>query len=341
MYYILHGEDEFSRTREVNKMRAKMGDPQLADLSISRFDGRKITMGELRHACDAIPFLSDKRLVIVEGLLARLEPRRRKGGDEEEVGEEESNPDLAKELKEYLEHVPETTRLVFVETKALSKSNPILKLVQSDKKRAYVKEFQPPKESALPRWIQEHVGEKGGEIEPDAIRELAANIGSDLRLMDNEIDKLLAFCGSAPIGVEDVRALVASVRESNIFELVDAIGARETSTALRLLHAQLEQNAAPLYLLTMITRQFRLLVQVKDLRTRGLMPAAIAEQLKTSPFVVNKIIPQIPNFSMPQLETIYRKLLDTDLAMKTSRSDSVVALDTLIVDLTHSSYSAP
>jgi DNA polymerase-3 subunit delta len=336
MYYILHGEDEFSRTREVNKMRAKMGDPQLADLSISFFDGRKITLGELQHACDAIPFLSDKRLVIVEGLLARFEPRRRKRGDEEagEEGEEESNPDLAKELKEYLERVPETTRLVFVETKALSKTNPILKLAQSDKKRAYVKEFQPPKESALPRWIQERVSEKGGEIEPDAIRELAAHIGSDLRLMDNEIDKLLAFSGSAPIGVEDVRTLVASVRESNIFELVDAIGARETSAALRLLHAQLDQNAAPLYLLTMITRQFRLLVQIKDLRTRGLVPAAIAEQLKQSPFVVNKIIAQAPNFTMPQLEAIYGKLLDTDLAMKTSRSDPIVALDLLIVDLT-------
>ncbi len=337
MYYILHGEDEFSRTREVNKMRAKMGDPQIADLSISFFDGRKITLGELQHACDSVPFLSDKRLVIVEGLLARFEARRRKGGDEEagEEGEEQSHPELAKELKEYLERVPETTRLVFVETKALSKTNPILKLAQSNKKGAYVKEFQPLRESALPQWVQERVGEKGGEIEPGAVRELAAQLGSDLRLMDNEIDKLLAYCGSAPIGVEDVRALVALVRESNIFDLVDAIGARETSTALRLLHGQLDQNAAPLYLLTMITRQFRLLVQVKDLRSRGLLPAAIAEQLKARPFVVSKIMAQAPNFSMPQLESIYRRLLDTDLAMKTGRSDPVVALDMLIVDLTH------
>ncbi len=337
MYYILHGEDEFSRTREVNKMRAKMGDPQIADLSISFFDGRKITLGELQHACDSVPFLSDKRLVIVEGLLARFEARHRKGGDEEagEEGEEQSHPELAKELKEYLERVPETTRLVFVETKALSKTNPILKLAHSIKKGAYVKEFQPPKESALPQWVQERVDEKGGEIEPGAVRELAAQLGSDLRLMDNEIDKLLAYCGSAPIGVEDVRALVASVRESNIFDLVDAIGARETSTALRLLHGQLDQNAAPLYLLTMITRQFRLLVQVKDLRSRGLLPAAIAEQLKARPFVVSKIMAQAPNFSMPQLESIYRRLLDTDLAMKTGRSDPIVALDMLIVDLTH------
>ncbi len=336
MYYILHGEDEFSRTRQVNEMRAKMGDPQFADLNISLLDGRKITLGELQHACDAMPFLADKRLVIVEGLLARLEPRRRKGGEEEakEESEEESNPDLAKGLKEYLERLPETTRLVFLETKTLSKTNPILKQALGEKKRAFVKDFEPPKESALPQWIEARVAEKGGAMDPEAIRELAIHVGTDLRLMDNEIDKLLAYSGSAPVQVEDVRALVASVRETNIFELVDKIGERDTHTALRLLHEQLDQEAKPLYLLTMINRQFRLLVQIKDLTARGQTPAAIAEKLKLNPFVVTKTVAQARNFTMPQLDAIYGKLLETDLAIKTSRSDPVVALDTLVVDLT-------
>ncbi len=336
MYYILHGEDEFSRTLQLDKMRAKMGDPQFADLNISLLDGRRTSLGELQHACDAVPFLSDKRMVIVEGLLARLEPRRRKGAEEEpkEEDQEESNADLVEGLKAYLERLPESTRLVFLETKTLSKSNPILKNAQGKKEIAYVKEFQPPKASALPHWITERAAEKGGAIEDDAARELAAHVGSDLRLLDNEIDKLLVYAGSAAIRGEDVRALVASVRETNIFELVDAIGDRETTRALRLLHEMLDQNAHPLYLLTMIHRQFRLLMQVKDLTVRGLAHAAIVQKTRQSPFVMEKVEKQAPKFTLPQLEATYARLLETDLAIKSSRSDPIVALDTLVVDLT-------
>src|SRR5919109_1457031 len=98
MYYILHGEDELTRSEAVDKLRAKMGDPQFADLNTAQFDGRKITLGELQHACDSVPFLTDKRLVIVEGMLARVEPRRGKANEEGKETEEESNPTLAKDL---------------------------------------------------------------------------------------------------------------------------------------------------------------------------------------------------------------------------------------------------
>jgi DNA polymerase-3 subunit delta len=335
MYYILHGEDEFSRSEEVKKMRAKMGDPQFADLNITLFDGRKVSLAELQHACDAVPFLSDKRLVIVEGMLARFDPRRKKS--EEDAGEEieeEANPQLSKELKGYLTQLTGTVRLVFVESKTLAKNNPILKHAESEKKKAYVKEFKVPAERALPKWIQERVNAKGGTIEIDAVNELAAHVGSGLRLLDNEIEKLLAYRGKEAIRADDVRALVASVRESNIFELVDALGRRETDVALNLLHGQLDHNAAPQYLLSMITRQFRLLLQVKDLAARGLTLNAAREQLQLHPFVAQKTWTQALNFTLPRLEAAHQKLLDTDLAIKTGRSEPVLALDVLIVDLT-------
>ncbi len=333
MYYILHGEDEFSQTEQVNKFRAQMGDPQFADLNIAQFDGRKVTLGELQHACDAVPFLSDRRLVIVEGMLARLDPRHGKG-DAEESAETEANPTFAKDLKEYLARLPESTRLVFVESKTLAKNNPILKQAESDNKNAHVKAFGELKPRALPKWIQDRVKEKGGTIEPGAVEELGTHVGTDLRLIDNEIDKLLTYRNGETIRAEDVRALVASVRESDIFALVDALGRREGGNALKLLHAQLDHNAAPIYLLSMIVRQFRLLLQMKDLAARGKPLAAAREQLKLHPFVAEKTWNQALNFSLPQLEAIYQRLLDTDVSIKTGRSEPVVALDMLVVELT-------
>ncbi|MEW5716993.1 MAG: DNA polymerase III subunit delta [Chloroflexota bacterium] len=334
MYYIFHGEDEFSKTEQINQLRAKMGDPQFADLNTTQLDGRKIALSELTHACDAVPFLADRRLVIVEGMLARLEPRRKKS--EEEAGEEleeETNPDLAKELAAYLPRLPETTRLIFVEAKTLAKNNPILKHAAADK-TAYVKEFSAPDAKRLPKWIQDRVKSKNGAIQPDAVNELAAHVGNDLRLLDAEIEKLLTYRANQPIRGEDVRALVASVSESNIFDLVDAIGRRETTAALKLLHAQLAHNAAPMYLLTMITRQFRLLLQTRDFAARGKTAEQAAAQLKMHPFVAKKTWAQSLNFSLPQLEAIYQKLLDADIAIKTGRNEPMLALDLLVVELT-------
>lgn len=328
MYYILYGEDEFSRTEEIKKMRAKMGDRQFADLNITQFDGRKVTLGELQHACDTVPFLTDKRLVIVEGLLARLEPRRVSPAPPSTGGDK-----LAKELKEYLAHLPETTRLVFSEAGTLAKNNPILKYAEGDQ-RAHVKEFKLPTARALPKWIQERVKAKGGTIEANAVSELAAHVGSDLRLLDNEIAKLLTYRRNEPIRAEDVRALVTSAGEADIFALVDAIGRRETAVALELLHAQLDHGAAPVYLLTMIVRQFRLLLQMKDLAARGLTRDAACAQLKLLPFVAEKTWNQTSRFTLPQLESAYQKLLETDLAIKTGRSEPIVALDVLVAELT-------
>ncbi|MBM3130116.1 MAG: DNA polymerase III subunit delta [Chloroflexi bacterium] len=334
MYYIFHGEDEFSRAEQVQKFRAQMGDPQFAELNTAHFDGRKLALGELMHACDAVAFLSDKRLVIVEGMLARFDPRRKKGEDASgESIEEEANPDLAKGLAAYLPRLPETTRLVFVEAKTLAKNNPIIKHAATDT-RAHVKEFSAPDLRSLPKWIAEHVKQKGGAIEPDAVNELVAHIGNDLRLLDNEIEKLLTYRANQPIRGQDVRAVVASVTESSVFDLVDAIGRRETDKAMRLLHDQLSHNAAPIYLLAMITRQFRMLIQLRDLAERGKPLDQAAAQLKMHPFVAKKTAEQSRNFSLPQLEAIYQKLLDADIAIKTGRSEPMLALDLLVVELT-------
>jgi DNA polymerase III subunit delta len=334
MYYIFHGEDEFSKTEQINQLRAKMGDPQFADLNTTQLDGRKVSLSELTHACDAVPFLADKRLVIVEGMLARLEPRRKRGEDEAggEV-EEEANPGLAKELAAYLPRLPETTRLIFVETKILAKNNPILKHVAEDK-TAHVKEFSAPDAKQLPKWIQDRVKTKGGAIQADAVNELAAHVGNDLRLLDGEIEKLLTYRANQPICAEDVRTLVASVGESSIFALVDAISERKTKLALQLLHEQLSHKAEPPQLFGMIVRQFRLLLQIKDFAARGKTVEQAAAQLKMHPFVAKKTWAQSLNFSLPQLEAIYQKLLDTDIAIKTGRNEPMLALDLLVVELT-------
>jgi DNA polymerase-3 subunit delta len=312
MYYVLHGEDEFSCSEVLAEMKAKMGDPAMADLNTTVLDGSKVTLAELMHACDTMPFLADRRLVIVEGLLTRLE-----GGGKGKADRGKEHPawkkEYLEELTAYLKRLPETARLVFVEGESISPNHPVLDMALANKERGYAREFRLPTSGKLRRWITDRVERKEGEIEASAAEELAAFVGSDLRLLDQELDKLISYVDRArPITKADVHLL------------------------LNLLHRLLEGGEHPLSLLGMIVRQFRIMIQVKDLAERGVPPSKIDAQLGLHRFVAEKGLRQSRNFSMEQLETIYRKLLETDLAIKTGQMDQVLALDMLIVGLSKS-----
>src|SRR5581483_4976758 len=209
LLYIYHGEDDFTRAEHLKKLRVEMGDPQFADLNTTTLDGKTLSFGELRHHADAIPFLSDKRLVIVEGMLARLDPRRKADEEgEDDGGEQEANSELKQQLLDYLPNLPATTLLVFVENKKLHANNAILKFAEKDKKNAQVKLFTAPSADALPEWVIEHVEKKGGSIEFSAANDLALFIGADLRALDSEIEKLILYRNGGAIRRDDVRAMV-------------------------------------------------------------------------------------------------------------------------------------
>jgi DNA polymerase-3 subunit delta len=316
-FYVFHGSDELTRTETLADFRSRLGPADTADLNTTYLDGRKASLPELRHACDAIPFLADKRLVIVEGLLTRAAKREM----------------LLDKLTEYLGQLPETTRLVFVEEKPLPASHPILRLAEGDA-RGYAKRFDPPDAKALPRWIVERVRKHGGEIEPRAAAQLAAAVDADLRLLDQEVIKLVTYVNAErPITAEDVEEIVPYAQAAVIFDLVDALGRRDGRTAAQTLHRLLDAGEHPLGLLAMIVRQFRLLIQVKELKAEGANAQTIAKELGIHPFPARKLHGQAAHFTAAQLEAVYRHLLETDVGIKSGEIEAEVALDLLVAGL--------
>jgi len=319
MFYIFHGDDEFSRAEQIAVFKEKVGDATVRDLNVTQFDAR-VTFSELRHAADAIPFLADKRLVIVEGLLTRLGESRSK-----------SDKEYLDKLKEYLPFLSDSTRLVFVEPKLLPKNNALLKLAAKQEGKT-VLEFVMPKDAT--QWIGRRVKKHGGEIEPRAAATLARMTGNNLRRLDAEIHKLVTYVDAArPISEDDVTLMVSAAIEANVFALVDALGVRDGKQAMQELHRLIDLGENPLGLLAMITRQFRLLIQVKELMGQSISQAEMAKVLGQHPFVVEKITRQSRNFTMEQLERIYHYLLEMDVAIKTGETGDVLALDLLVVGL--------
>jgi len=343
VFYILHGDDEFSLGEKLADLRKSLtGDDQaMAELNTTILDGNRTTLGEIRHACDSIPFMAGHRLVIVHGLLSHLVSRRTgKGQSHSTDNMPADNVPAAKkaflkDLAAYLPALPPSTHLIFVENQVLRDAHPILKVAQTPGQQLATIEIRRlPRQESLSGWIQQRVGSRGGDFNREASDLLAALVGRDLRLLDQEIDKLLIYADGRQVTVEDVRVLVSLARQADIFDLVDYVGRRETGPAMRVLHRMLEEEAEPLYLLAMLARQVRILIQVSELYQQQMLRQQIARRIKQHPFAVEKGLKQARNFSSDQLAAAHQCLVETDWKIKTGQLEPVLALDMLVVSLT-------
>jgi len=341
-FYLVHGLDEFAGAEFVEKLTAQMGDPALASLNTLALDGRTLTLAEVRAACDTLPFLTARRIVLIEGWLTRLLSRAEAAEEAEGEADEADAPrsagagSSAKEtmaaLAEYLPQLPPSTALVMVEKRDLPERNVILKAA-AGAEWALVKHFDLAQGDALVKWIRTRAKKAGGEFSREAAEALA-EVEPNPRALDHEILKLLTYVAFArAVEVDDVETLTPAGGEARIFDLVDAIGQQRGPVAIRELH-KLLVTQEPLYVLSMIVRQYRLLLQAKELLNGRAGEGEIAAALKQKPYPTGKICAQARNFSLERLESIYRHLLDYDTGIKTGQIEAAAALDTLVGSLT-------
>ena len=319
--YLLTGNNEFAiRSFLEEQLKPKMGDSVNAAMDITTLDGTIQNLDALQAETQTIPFLSKRRMVILHNPLALT---RSKANQEK--------------FKNLLDSVPPTTALVLIEDRILDKGHWLMRWIQSNNKRSWSQVFSLPKGAAVNRWIQDQADQLGGKIDHEAAQLLASYLDEDPRLANMEIQKLLTYVDlSRPITETDVRNLTPDVRDGDVFAMVDAIGYGDGERAMFMLRRLLE-DSDPLPLFGMIVRQFRLLIQIRELLDEKpqLNPNQMAEIMGlSSSYPVKKILPQAKLFTLIQLKNIFHQLSEVDQAMKTSRLDNKLALDLLIASLT-------
>ncbi|MFQ5577622.1 MAG: DNA polymerase III subunit delta [Anaerolineae bacterium] len=316
MFYIFHGSDEFSSAEALARFKTGLGEAGIADLNATELDGKTMTLGELAHHANALPFLAPRRLVIVRHFLTRLGAK--------------AEAKTADQLVELLHHLPPTTDLIFVEPAALKKNHPILKLGLTIEDCVHT--FNPPQKHHLAAWIERRAKQKGAQIERRAVTALANVVGDDLRALDNELEKLSLFVNNRRrITLADVEQLCPYTADSETLAMANAIGRRDAKTALDQLHKRLAEGENPLAILGGIAAQFRGLLEVTGMAAAGLSPAQIAAQKGwRSDYPAKMRLKEARNFSTTRLIDIFNTLLETDVASKTGLIDQTLALDVLI-----------
>ena len=323
MIYLIYGDDSLSVEEMLASLRADAGADELYDVSTTTLDGASVSLAELEAAWSTIPFLADRRTVMVRGLLARME--RGRGGSTRSGDIDEEWADIG----ERLAIVPESSDVIFVDA-AVNRGNPLLRAIRP---LAQVHEFRLPSVREMPGWVRQRADRLGAAIEPSAISALVDAIGNDTRIIDMELQKLALYRSDGMIRRQDVEAMVSYVREANIFAAVDATLEGRAGIALRLVHQLLDAGRPPTYLITMLARQMRFLIVAKDMKARGFQQDEIGRKLAISGYPLTKTMQQEGRFDAVRLVEIHRRLIEADLSIKTGAADEEMALDALIVAL--------
>ncbi len=336
---LLHGNDELAIAAHIAKLSTGLGDRSTVDMNFARFDGRTgLDFQALSTAVNAAPFLAPRRLVVLDHPVAAC-----------------SSPETRAKILELLEKAPPTALIALVEYEELKpdknkRPHWLLKWAVSRPSsgnqeqaagsgtsqpgaRGAVHLYNMPRQWEMPRWIEAETKKQGGRIDPDAAARLAEMVGENTRFAAQELTKLLTYVNyEQPIRLLDVEKVSLVSAQGSIFELVDALGTGDGKKAQKVLHRLLEDSDA-IELWGMVIRQFRLLLQTREMLDERAAIPEIQKALGLHEFVTQKVCNQAKRFSLPALESIYHKLLQIDEQAKTSQVPLDLSLDLLIVEV--------
>lgn len=338
MLHVFHGPNILARDEEIGKMKAHLGDPDILLLNLTVLDAAA-TFRDIQSACESMPFLADRRLVVARNWLSRT------GGGRKKAARTVAD-DPAARMADYADALPDFTALVLAEDATLPASHPVVQAAErlAPAKRARVKLFDVPAD--LVAWIVERARLKGGAIARDAAALLSTKINrgnkndrdhfdEDSRLyvlkLDSELDKLVAYAAGRDVSAADVELLVQDEEQSDIFRFLDAISTRDGETAYAVVRGVLGRGESPLVVVSHLARHMRTLIAAKE--NDRLTPEELGQLLGVHPYPAKKAMQQAGRFTMDELRRDFLAIVETDVAIKTGQMEDVAALDVLVAEI--------
>lgn len=276
------------------------------------FQDKKTEAAAILDAADTMPFLSDKRFVEVKD--SGLFQAGRKNDSEK--------------IANYIGNIPESTCLLFME-KEVDKRGKLYKAVV---KNGYAVEFKGLSEKELITWMIREMKKRNIEVEAKTAVYLIRTVGDGMDQLMGEIEKLAAYKnGEGALLPEDIDAVCIKSLELRIFDLMDALGNQKPQEALTIYRNLLKMKEAPIKILTLLTRQFRIIYQCKVLLEQKESASVIAARTGLRDFIVKSTLRQASHFSVERLRQGLEDCLKTDVQIKTGQMGGEMAVELLII----------
>lgn len=305
--YLLYGTEDYLKRQYRDKLKHALVEPD-DTMNFSAYEGKDINPKELIDLSETLPFFKEKRMILVEN-----------------SGFFKNSCD---DLAEYMSQVPESTCFVFVEEEVDRRS----KLFKAASRAGSAVEFETPKEDMLVRWIVGRIQREGKKITQSVMQLFLSKTGSDMENIDKELEKLICYTlDKTEISAADVEAICTGQTENKIFEMIDAISAKNQKKALDLYYDLLALKEAPMRILFLIARQFQNLLLIKSMSAKGYPAVSIAKTAGMPSFAVQKNLRQAGAFKINQLKEAIEDCGQAEEDVKTGRMADQLAVELLIV----------
>lgn len=305
--YILYGEEAYLRNQYKDKIKnALLGEGDA--MNFHYFEGKDVKVGEVVDLAETMPFLADRRVIMLEnsGLFSH-------GGEQ---------------LAEYLAVLSQTAYFVFVEPTVDKRS----RLYKAATAKGRAIEFKAQDELTLKRWILGFLKKENKNITERDLNLFLDKTGSDMENIRGELEKLLCYCMERDvITAQDIEAICTKQVSSQIFDMINAVAERRQKAAMDLYYDLLTLKEPPMRILFLITRQFNLLLQVKELKNKGYDANTIGDKVGLAGFIARKYVAQAAKFKEADLRRALTDCVEAEEAVKTGRMNDVMSVELLIV----------
>lgn len=308
---LLYGPESYFVEQGMRLIRDAVVAPENRDFNLSRYHGKDFKPGEVVEQARTFPVFADRRLVVIKDL-------------------HDASVDQLDGLLAYLDDpVPETVLLLTAE-----KIDARRKFYQVLKKTGKTFEFKKIYENQLPAFVRDLAKSFNVTLTGEGLKLFCKRVGTNLVEVQGELEKLYGYLGDRDIAdEEDVAAIVSDTRIESIFDLTDALGEGDVSRAFHLLDRLLTEGQAPLMVLAMMTRHFRLMWKVHELVAQKVPQGEFPKRVGVSPYFLKGLIQQAVRFDSRQYRLVFNQLLATDLALKSSGSEPRMHLEKLVLDI--------
>lgn len=305
--YLLYGEEAYLKKQYKDKLKNAMVSPD-DNMNYAYYEGKGINVNEVIDLAETLPFFAERRLIVLE-----------------DTG---FFKNASAEFADYIKDMPETTSIIFVETE-VDKRGKLYKAVQA-KGRAV--ELGRQDENTLIRWVASNVKQEQKQISENTVRYFLAKVGTDMENIQKELEKLFCYTLDKDcIATEDVEEICTTQITNQIFDMVNAVADKKQRKALEFYNDLLALKEPPMRILALLTRQFKLLLEVKTMDKLGYGRKEIAEKVGINPFVVGKYQAQAKAFSEKELRQIMEDSVETDEAIKTGRLADTLGVELFIM----------
>lgn len=305
--YLLYGPEAYLKSQYKQKLLEALV-PEEDTMNFARFEGKGQNEGEIVDLAETMPFFADRRVILLD-----------------HTGFFKGKSDL---IADYMASLPDYLVMIFVEEE-VDKRSRMFKAVQ---KHGRAVEFPVQNEDTLIRWVLGILKKEGKKITRGDMELFLGKTGTDMGLIDRELEKLLTYTmGRDVISAADIEAVCATQITNQIFDMVRAVSEKKQKKALGLYYDLLALKEPPMRILYLLARQFNLILQVKELQESGCDQRTMVSRTGLAPFVVKNYIPMARKYSAEELRSAVEDFTQTETDVKTGRLNDVLSVELMIV----------